>query len=98
MPTSIANILVTLSIKDKRAFLWFHLPSILLRSVFSRSGLSCARRLRSSLVQMMKAFRGLLTRVSGVGLVSGLEQLSSDSAEAGLEGPETETSGCSDAA
>lgn len=65
------------------------LPRILLRSVFSRSGLSCARRLRSSLVQMMKAFRGLLTLCCvEVHLASGLEQLESEFTDSGLEGPE----------
>lgn len=65
------------------------LPSILLRSVFSRSGLSCASRRRSSLVQIMKAFRGLLTLCcAAADLGSGLVQLESEFAESGLEGPE----------
>lgn len=66
------------------------LPSILLRSVFSRSGFRCASRLRSSLVQMMKAFRGLLTRccVEEAVLVSGLVQLDSELTDTGLDGPE----------
>lgn len=65
------------------------LPSILLKSVFSNSGLSCASRLRSSLVQMMKAFRGLLTRCgAGPHLASGLAQLESELTDSGLEGPE----------
>ena len=64
-----------------------NLPRILLRSVFSSSGLSRARRRRSSLVQMMKAFRGLLTRGS-TDLASVLEQLESEFTECGLEGPE----------
>ena len=64
-----------------------NLPRILLRSVFSSSGFSRARRLRSSLVQMMKAFKGLLTRGS-TDLASVLEQLESEFTECGLEGPE----------
>lgn len=65
------------------------LPSILLRSVFSRSGLSCASRLRSSLVQMMKAFRGLLTLCcADTDLASGLAQLESEFTDSGLDGPE----------
>lgn len=65
------------------------LPSILLRSVFSRSGLSCASRLRSSLVQMMNALRGLLTLFSvDADLASGLVQLESEWTDMGLEGPE----------
>lgn len=65
------------------------LPSILLRSVFSRSGLSCASRLRSSLVQMMKAFKGLLTLCCvDKDFTSGLAQLESEFTDSGLEGPE----------
>lgn len=62
----------------------------MLRSVFSRSGLRCASRLRSSLVQMMKAFRGLLTLccVEEADLASGLVQLESELTDTGLDGPE----------
>lgn len=60
----------------------------MLRSVFSRSGLSWAKRLRSSLVQIMKAFSGLLTRVSADDFGSGLAQLESELTEIGLVGPE----------
>lgn len=64
------------------------LPRILLRSVFSRSGLSCASLLRSSLVQMMNAFRGLLTLCVEADLGSGLLQLESEFTDMGLEGLE----------
>ncbi|TNN65795.1 hypothetical protein EYF80_023947 [Liparis tanakae] len=53
------------------------------------SGLSCASRLRSSLVQMMNAFRGLLTLCCvDTDLASGLAQLESEFTDSGLGGPE----------
>lgn len=75
------------------------LPSILLRSVFSRSGFSCARRLRSSLVQMMKALRGLRTRTCAEeDLASGLVQLESELTDRGLDGAEPGERVCSPSA
>lgn len=57
--------------------------------MFSRSGFRCAKRLRSSLVQMMKAFRGLLTLCCPeADLASGLVQLESEFTDTGLVGPE----------
>lgn len=58
--------------------------------MFSRSGFRWASRLRSSLVQMMKAFRGLLTLccVEEADLATGLVQLESEFTDAGLDGPE----------
>lgn len=57
--------------------------------MFSRSGFRCASLLRSSLVQMMKAFRGLLTLCCvEADLPSGLVQLESEFTDAGLDGPD----------